>query len=275
MSPASRAAVAGKIGPLLDDDLSASEREIAEAVARRLAQDVVVLVRKALAMSVRNSRLLPKDIAYRLAFDVEEVAGPFLEVTDVFGDQELARIAKAVTHGIRTAMARRTTVPTFVARELVDRGNLSVMQALVNNDAVDMDERAFATILKRLKGDGSLLEPVSQNGIVPAAILRELIATVSEKAQKVLEKRHGLPQKVAKPIADEARSEAYRLYSATLDPEGNAQLTEEMGPLQRVGRVYHTQCRADRKSRVLRSGHGRPHQDPRGECATAHPLGKA
>ena len=96
MSPASRATVAGKIGPLLDDDLSASEREIAEAVARRLAQDVVVLVRHALAMSVRNSRLLPKDIAYRLAFDVEEVAGPFLEVTDVFGEQELARIAKAV-----------------------------------------------------------------------------------------------------------------------------------------------------------------------------------
>ena len=50
----------------------------------------------------------------------------------------------------------------------------------------------------------------------------------SEKAQQVLENRHKLSRTVAEPIAEEARSEAYRLYSAALDPEGNAQLTEEM-----------------------------------------------
>ena len=224
----SRAQIAAKLGPLLDEDLSATERWIAEAVARRLAEDVVELVRQALAVSVRTSHQLPKDVALSLAYDVDAVAVPFLEVTEVFSDQELGRIAKAVNHAARCAIARRSGLPAVVARDLADRGSLQVLQALVANETAKLEENVIVEMLQRIKTDASLLEQMAEAGVLPSSIARDLIVRVSARIGDSIARRFDLPEDMVRPLMDSARSEAIRRYAAVTDPDEARVLAHEM-----------------------------------------------
>eukprot|EP01042_Synura_sphagnicola_P033038 gene33038-42462_t len=56
--------------------LTESERDAAHEIIRMLAQDAAELVRRALAVTLRTSDLLPHDVAMKLAQDVTTVAVP-------------------------------------------------------------------------------------------------------------------------------------------------------------------------------------------------------
>jgi uncharacterized protein (DUF2336 family) len=74
-SAPARAAVAEKLTLMIDStDLTPEERRIAEDIVPSLAQDVAVAVRHALAHSLRRAAHLPRDVALRLANDLEDVA---------------------------------------------------------------------------------------------------------------------------------------------------------------------------------------------------------
>ena len=90
----SRQQIASTLGPRLEEGLSGLDSRVAEELARQLAADAIERVRVALSKSLRHNRFLPRDIAYRLAHDIESVSSPFLEMTEVFSDEELCHIAR-------------------------------------------------------------------------------------------------------------------------------------------------------------------------------------
>ena len=78
-----------------------------------MAADAAELVRRALAVTLKQSDVLPRDVALKLAKDVESVALPVLNHSPAFTDHDLAEIVRASSAAKQVAVARR---PTLSAR---------------------------------------------------------------------------------------------------------------------------------------------------------------
>jgi uncharacterized protein (DUF2336 family) len=79
VSPAERAAAAHKLCQTIDEtELSDEDREAAYEILRVMAADAAGMVRRALVVTLKASPLVPRDVALRLARDVEEISLPML-----------------------------------------------------------------------------------------------------------------------------------------------------------------------------------------------------
>src|SRR5882757_2264741 len=74
-----RALAAHKLCRAIDrDDLTREELARAQEILRLMARDAAELVRKALAITLKASPVLPRDVALKLARDMESIAMPVL-----------------------------------------------------------------------------------------------------------------------------------------------------------------------------------------------------
>jgi hypothetical protein len=95
--------------------LTAEEREAAQDILRLMAGDAAEMVRRAMAVTLKSSTLLPRDVARRLAADVDSVALPLLEVSPVFTDEDLIEIVRAGSMVRQVAIAARPKVSRQLA----------------------------------------------------------------------------------------------------------------------------------------------------------------
>src|SRR5689334_6530187 len=78
-TPDERAIVVRKFCVRVEDEtLTAEEREVAHEILRVMAADAAEVVRRALAITLKASPMLPRDVALKLARDVESVSTPIL-----------------------------------------------------------------------------------------------------------------------------------------------------------------------------------------------------
>ena len=110
-SVAMRSELAAKVAQELDSaQLTPEELAIARDIARLMAQDVAETVRQALAESLRCAHHLPRDVALRLAHDVEAVALPILSASPVLTDDDLIAILRQANTPRQQAIASRPEV---------------------------------------------------------------------------------------------------------------------------------------------------------------------
>src|SRR3569832_2500612 len=108
--PDERAAVAQKFcRAAAGAELSDEDRRVAQDIIRMLAADTAELVRRAMAVTLRSSDLLPREVALRMARDVESVALPVLNASPVFTVDDLIEIVKAGSTARQIAVAEHQT----------------------------------------------------------------------------------------------------------------------------------------------------------------------
>src|SRR5476651_798553 len=84
-TPDERAVAAHKICRRIDRaDMTPEERAQAQEILRVMSADAAELVRRAIAVTLRSSPMVPRDVAIRLAKDVESVSLPLLSFSPVF-----------------------------------------------------------------------------------------------------------------------------------------------------------------------------------------------
>ena len=94
-TPDERALAAHKLCRTIDRGaLSDEDRQVAHEILRVMAADAAELVRRAMAVTLKNSMALPPDVANRLARDVESVSLPIISFSPVFTDTDLAEIVR-------------------------------------------------------------------------------------------------------------------------------------------------------------------------------------
>ena len=96
-------------------DLDEVERAAAQKIIRLLAQDAAELVRRAMAVTLKASDLIPHDVARRLAADIDSIALPIIASSPVFTDEDLIEIVRAGSALRQTAVAGRARVSRDVA----------------------------------------------------------------------------------------------------------------------------------------------------------------
>jgi uncharacterized protein (DUF2336 family) len=211
-----RVEIAMALGDRLDSDLKSFDLSVAEELTRQLAADAIERVRAALSKSLRQSRFIPKDVAFSLAFDIENIAVPFLEVTEVFSEEDLCKIAREVSQSVKSAIAGRHDVTRKVSHVLVTYGDLRVVQTLVANENADISEQSYGTMMDRFEGEVTLFDSVARRAQLDASIVASLIDHVSDKMREHLSERYNLMIDFVNPVVEDARLNALlKLVSET------------------------------------------------------------
>lgn len=224
---AERCRVASVLGPMFDPSTPAADVRAAEHLALALAEDAVEAVRLALVEGVKRSRFLPKHIAKKIAHDVDSVSMQFLEVTEVFTDDELAALAITISEIARSAVARRSNVSADLANQLASVGGRETLIALLHNSGADITPQGFRRMCERSVSNGAVLEEMAARGALPLDVVEHLIIRVSRAASRRLAKDYGM-QDFTEPVVAEARTKAILDNVAKAPPAALEQFVREL-----------------------------------------------
>jgi uncharacterized protein (DUF2336 family) len=248
-TPDERAVAAHKLCRRVDEArLSPEEREIAHEILRTLAGDAAELVRRALAVTLKSSPNLPRDVALKLARDVETVAVPVLSFSPAFTDEDLAEIVRNCGPARQIAVARRASLSETVTNALVEHGSEPAVQAACANDNAGFSETGLQRAITRFASSQELLAAVAYRQTLPLSVTERLVGMVSDTVRDQLINRHALSPETALQIALGARERA------TIDMVDQAGRTADVERF--VGHLNkHNQLTASLLLRALAHGH--------------------
>ena len=201
-SAQARASAAQKLCRTIDEaPLSGEDVELAGEIIRVMAGDAAELVRRALAVTLKKSPLLPRDVALRLARDVEGVALPVLSFSPVFTDDDLAEIVRLGGPVRQAAVAKRPKLTSKVADVLAEVGCERAVVTACANDAAAFSERGFAKVIDRFEASERVLAAVAYRQVLPLSVTERLIHLVGDQVREHLISRHCVDPETAMRMA--------------------------------------------------------------------------
>jgi uncharacterized protein (DUF2336 family) len=198
-----RAVAARKLCRSIDtvEALSDEDRKHAAEILRIMAADAAELVRRALAETLKASPHVPRDVALRLARDVESISLPMLNYSPVFTDDDLAEIVRRGGPMRQLAIAQRPKLGRKVADALADRGSERAVAAACANDNADFGESGLQRAIARFDTSQRVLAAVAYRNVLPLSVSERLITLVSEQVREHLVRNHSLGPEDALQIA--------------------------------------------------------------------------
>ena len=203
-----RAAAAHNLCRRMDAELDEDEREAANEVLRLMAADAAELVRRALAVTLKSATFLPRDVAMRLAADVDSVALPLLHHSPVFSDEDLAEIVRSSPAVKQMAVARRAALGEPVTAALVEHGGEDAVKVACANDNASFSEAALRAACDRFAESEGVTAAIAFRKVLPMSVGERLVHLVSEQVRQHLVDHHALSPETALQIALGARERA-------------------------------------------------------------------
>lgn len=226
--------IAGRIGSVLSDDATpVADRRAAELLAHDLATDAIERVRCALSEAVKGARHLPRPMAMMLSHDVDSVACPFLEVTDVFTETDWQSLILTISRNARVSVARRASMPDSLALALAEAGDSVVAETLVENPCAPMNAVVCDTLLQRFESEIWVLDKMAAREDLLTDIVTKLVLKVSAAARDKLATAYQLEDFTA-PVAAEAESAAILKTISTMSHKELVAAAETLHDDQRL-----------------------------------------
>jgi uncharacterized protein (DUF2336 family) len=208
-TPEQRAGVAHRLCRRIAlDVLSDREKAFANEIMQILAEDAADLVRRTLSVTLRNSPILPRDIALRLAQDIESVAIPVLQESPVFTDEDLIELVLSVTAAKQAAIANRDEVSVTLSEVISEHGAIEAVRTLSANRGAEWSDKAFDDSLRRFGNDEVLQRGLIKREFIPTHIAEKMVSLVSGELFDLLVNRHELPAQMAIDLAASSRERA-------------------------------------------------------------------
>ncbi|MEE8517054.1 MAG: DUF2336 domain-containing protein [Alphaproteobacteria bacterium] len=173
-------------GEFSDQHFDASERKLAAEIFRIMVHDAGVRVREALSAHLKESPDIPHDIAMSLANDVDSVALPIIEFSEVLTDNDLVEIINASGELKQSAVARRETLSTDVTKALVETENETVIATMMDNDGAEISEDSFQTVLEKFSDSDAIKTPMALRSVLPIDVSERLVTLVSDNLREHL-----------------------------------------------------------------------------------------
>jgi len=200
--PEERALVAHRLCRHIDRaDLTEAERIEAHDILRLMAADAAEQVRRALAVTLKASPLIPRDVANRLARDIESIAVPMLNFSPAFDDDDLAEIVRLGGPVRQTAIARRPVLSEKVTSEIAEHGVTDAVRTACENQGAAFSEQGLQTAIARFEQSESVLAAIALRNTLPVRITETLMNLVSDQVREELVARHAVAPQTALAIA--------------------------------------------------------------------------
>jgi uncharacterized protein (DUF2336 family) len=204
-----RAAAAHKLCRSMDRArLGDDDRAAAQKILRMLSQDAAELVRRAMAVTLKASDLIPRDVARRMAADVDSVALPMINFSPVFTDEDLIEIVRAGSAVRQVAVASRPSVGRDVAEAVAEVGCEQAVRALAANDNADVGETALGRCVDRFGTSPEIVAAIAYRQVLPLTVTERLVELASDAVREHLVTRHAVAPETAIRLAGFARERA-------------------------------------------------------------------
>lgn len=188
--------------------LSDEDRLKAADILRVMAVDAAELVRSAIAETLRASTVVPRDVALRLARDVEAVSLPLLAFSPAFTDDDLSEIVRLGGPVRQLAIAKRPELSRKVTETLAEHGGERAVTAACANPGADFSDSALDRVIDRFEASERVLAAVAYRSVLPLAVTEKLIRLVSEQVREHLIAHHAVTARAALEIATGAAERA-------------------------------------------------------------------
>ena len=207
-----RASAAYKLCRTIDTaQLSDEDREAAAEILRVMARTDAAgdePVRRALVVTLKDSPLVPRDVALKLARDVENISLPMLNCSPVFLDADLAEIVRLGGPVRQLAIARRPMLSRTVTDAIAEHGGDRAVAAACANDNADFAEGALQQVLARFEKHEKVLAAVAYRNVLPLSVSETLVALVGDEVRDHLIAHHAVAPATALGIATGAAERA-------------------------------------------------------------------
>lgn len=207
--PEERALIAHRLCRHIDRaSLTDEERAEAHRILRILARDAAEQVRRALAVTLKASPLVPRDVANRLARDIESIALPVISFSPVFSDEDLAEIVRVGGPVRQGAVARRPTLGEAVTGAIASYGTPEAVRTAAENQGAAFTEKGLQTAIDRFEAAESVLEAIALRNALPASVSERLVSLVTGELRERLVGGHDVTPETALALSIGTRERA-------------------------------------------------------------------
>lgn len=204
-----RALAAHKLCRKIDRaELGEEDRQVAHDILRVMAADAAELVRRAMAVTLKSSNLLPHDVAMRLARDVESVSLPVISFSPVFTDADLAEIIRIGGSARQMAVAQRPKLSSRITAQLVEEAGEAVVATACANDNARFSEVSLKKALSRFAKSEQVLQAVAYRATLPLAVAERLIDMVGDQLRDHILTHHALSAELTLELIVDAKERA-------------------------------------------------------------------
>lgn len=189
-------------------DLSDEDRANAMAILEMMIKDAAVAVRRAMALALKNSSRLPREMAVSLANDIDTVALPILQNSPMLTDTDLIEILRAAGPSKQVAVASRPTLSSSVTTVIAEIGAPAALERALANDNAEFLVGALSTAIERMSDRPAIVEAMVRRRSLPVVISERLVSMVSGELFDHLVNNHALPPQLAIDLASSARERA-------------------------------------------------------------------
>jgi uncharacterized protein (DUF2336 family) len=221
-----------------DGELGAGEQQLSAEIFEILVREAEIQVRKTLSENLKTCPFLPRDVAVRLAEDIDEIALPILEFSEALADGDLVRIVQEGNAAKQVTVAKRPAVSELVSDALVDTGDQAVVGTLLENRGAQVAAESFTKIVDQFPDDEHIHHRMADRESLPISIIERMAATLSEAVRERLVAEHGLDKEVGDHLAEQG----YKLIVADLVSTGADD-----------GQVWNLACRLHEQGRLTSS----------------------
>lgn len=228
--------LAKKVGQFLATEQADVERRTVENVARVLAQDISKQVRGVLAFELRRCNKLSRDLSNKIATDIEEVSGPFLQATQAIDEETFEQLIPEVKDSVRAWIARREKLSEHLISVLVQEGQETSIAALLRNDMIELPEFACGKVIDRFGNNQRLMDHMGARKDLTLVIAERVIEKVSSHFKKLLVDHYLLGKSEATEIVD---ASAYEMMWGQIKDATSAQIHAFVTDLKVNNRLTH------------------------------------
>lgn len=189
-------------------DLSDQDRAAAQDIIRIMADDAAELVRRALAVTLRSSTLLPKEVALKLASDVTSVALPILSHCPIFSDEELSEIVRTGGAQRQIAIAKREKLSIMVTDHITQFGVEEAIVVACANEKAEFSDMGLGRTLDRFGKSEMVHAALINRTHLPMVVTERLIHFISQNLREQLISKHAISAKTATDLSQNTRERA-------------------------------------------------------------------
>ena len=160
--------------------LSERERALMREILQRLAGDVEMAIRIALAERLADDETAPLDLVLMLADDRIEVARPVILRSRQINDADLLSLLDHVGEDHQTACAERPGIGEPVSDVLARTKSESVLIALVRNVSARIASGTFETLVEKSRRIAALQGPLAHRSDLPIPLAERMCEWVSD-----------------------------------------------------------------------------------------------